>query len=66
MTQPSIRHDLKGNCLGPMEERNKENKALYQKYGKRTSLLGWHEIRQLLYEYLPSGVVEFDTQVCIH
>ena len=47
-----------------MQERTKENEMLYQKYGKRTCILGWHEIRQLLYEYLPSGVVEFDKQVC--
>ena len=29
------------------------------RYGKAMFFLGWHEIRQTLYEALPSGVVEF-------
>ena len=38
--------------------------ALSEKYGKAPFFLGWHEIRHLLYESLPAGVVEFDKQVC--
>lgn len=38
--------------------------ALSEKYGKAPFFLGWHEIRHLLYESLPDGVVEFDKQVC--
>lgn len=37
--------------------------ALSEKYGKAPFFLGWHEIRHLLYESLPEGVVEFDKQV---
>ena len=40
-----------------------ENEQLFEKYGRITTLLGWHEIRQLLFEYLPSGIVEFNKQV---
>ena len=29
------------------------------RYGKSLFFLGWHEIRETLYEGLPSGVVEF-------
>lgn len=36
---------------------------LGQKYGKAGFVLGWHEIRQLLYQSLPEGVVMFDRQV---
>ncbi|KAA6422787.1 MAG: Zeaxanthin epoxidase [Trebouxia sp. A1-2] len=37
--------------------------ALSEKYGKAPFFLGWHEIRHLLYESLPAGVVEFDKQM---
>ncbi len=37
--------------------------ALSKKYGKAPFFLGWHEIRQLLFEFLPEGVVEFNKQV---
>ena len=37
---------------------------LSEKYGKSPFFLGWHEIRQLLFEFLPKGVVQFDKQVC--
>ena len=37
--------------------------ALSEKYGKSPFFLGWHEIRHLLYDSLPEGVVEFDKQV---
>lgn len=56
-------YDLEGNSKGNTEVKRRESEQLYDKYGKRTVLLGWHEIRQLLFEYLPSGTVEFDKQV---
>ena len=56
-------YDLKGKFLKHGDARIAENKQLHEKYGKETTLLGWHEIRQLLFEYLPSGIVEFDKQV---
>lgn len=37
--------------------------GLIQKYGKGPFFLGWHEIRQLIYESLPPGVVKFNSQV---
>ena len=33
------------------------------KYGKSQFVLGWHEIRELLYRSLPEGIVLFDKQV---
>ena len=57
-------YDLEGNYKGNTEGKRQEAEHLYEKYGKKTVLLGWHEIRQLLFEYLPSGIVEFDKQVC--
>lgn len=32
------------------------------RYGKSMFFLGWHEIRQTLYESLPEGVVQFKKQ----
>ena len=46
------------------EERNSAAKAaLNQKYGKAPFVLGWHEIRLLLSQSLPAGVVNFDREV---
>ena len=39
------------------------DQELFDKYGKAPLLLGWHEIRQLLFDHLPDGIVHFDTQV---
>ena len=39
------------------------DQELFDKYGKAPLLLGWHEIRQLLFDHLPGGIVHFDTQV---
>ena len=35
----------------------------HEKYNKMPVLLGWHECRQLLFDELPPGTVEFDKQV---
>ena len=56
-------YDLEGNLTGTTEVKRQQSEQLYDKYGKATVVLGWHEIRQLLFEYLPSGTVEFDKQV---
>ncbi|KAL3144420.1 hypothetical protein ABBQ32_004168 [Trebouxia sp. C0010 RCD-2024] len=56
-------YDLKGNYVKNSDIRMQVSDQLYEKYGKKTVLLGWHEIRQLLFEYLPSGTVEFDKQM---
>ena len=46
------------------EERNIALRtALNEKYGKAPFVLGWHEIRQLLFQNLPEEVVKFDRQV---
>ena len=39
---------------------------LIQKYGKGPFFLGWHEIRQLIFEHLPDGIVDFNSQVSSH
>lgn len=39
---------------------------LEQKYRKRPVAIGWHECRQLLFDQLPPGTVEFDKQVFLH
>ncbi|DBA92281.1 TPA: hypothetical protein ACH3X2_003708 [Trebouxia sp. C0005] len=46
-----------------MEDRQKQTQLLHAKYGKYPFILGWHEIRQLLFDYLPAGIVEFDKQM---
>lgn len=56
-------HDLKGNFVKNSDVRIQESEQMYEKYGKKAMVLGWHEIRQLLFEYLPPGSVEFDKQV---
>lgn len=38
---------------------------LNEQYGKTPFILGWHEIRQLLVQFLPEGIVMFDKQVTI-
>ena len=55
---------MKGNFVKNSDVRMQESEQLYMKYGKKTVILGWHEIRQLLHDYLPSGTVQFDKQVC--
>ena len=60
---PFLRYDLQGKLVGKTEDRIAELESLYKKFGKKVCLLGWHEIRQLLFEYLPSDMVEFDKQV---
>ena len=60
---PFLRYDLQGKLVGKTEDRIAEMESLYKKFGKKICLLGWHEIRQLLFEYLPGDVVEFDKQV---
>lgn len=39
------------------------DQELFDKYGKVPFIFGWHEIRQLLFDHLPDGIVHFDTQV---
>ena len=36
---------------------------LEKKYGVRPLLLSWHETRQFLFDFLPPGIVQFDSQV---
>ena len=36
---------------------------LQRKYHKRPVAIGWHECRQLMFEQLPPGTVEFNKQV---
>ncbi|KAL3136311.1 hypothetical protein ABBQ38_005577 [Trebouxia sp. C0009 RCD-2024] len=36
---------------------------LHKQYGYGPFILGWHEIRQLIFDNLPPGTVEFNTQV---
>ena len=36
-----------------------ESSCACARYGKSMFFLGWHEIRQTLYESLPEGVVQF-------
>lgn len=62
--KPIHRYDLNGDFVDETDMRWKEAERLWEKYGKRTMLLGWHEIRQLLFDYLPPGTVDFDKQVC--
>jgi len=38
-------------------------KDFSEKYNKMPFLLGWHECRQLLFDELPPGIVQFDKQV---
>ena len=38
---------------------------LVKKYGNGPFFLGWHEIRQIIFDSLPSGVVEFNKQVSV-
>ena len=63
--KPLIRYDLHGNVV-PFKARESPTEVfakLHSKYGKAPVLLGWHEIRQLLFDYLPSDTVTFDKQV---
>ena len=46
-----------------VERRSNFQSELVKKYGKGPFLLGWHEIRQIIFDSLPPGVVEFNTQV---
>lgn len=55
--------NLQGNFTGQFKSFKEDSAKLEDKYGIRQFVLGWHEIRQLLYEHLPSELVEFDKQV---
>lgn len=63
LLEGSSMYDLKGKATQQFREFGKETEKLEQKYGKRPFVLGWHEIRQLLYEHLPPDLVDFDRQV---
>ena len=39
--------------------------ALRKHYGRAPFFLGWHEIRQLLYDFVPKHIVEFDKQASV-
>ena len=56
------RYNLEGKFLGMALDNIKDLAKLHQQYGKQVMLLGWHEIRSLLFDYLPAGTVEFDKQ----
>ena len=55
--------NLQGDFTGQFKSFKEDSAKLEDKYGIRLFVLGWHEIRQLLYEHLPSELVEFDKQV---
>ena len=38
---------------------------MQDKYGRAPFFLGWHEIRQLLFDFVPNDVVEFDKQASL-
>ena len=61
--QQTNMYDLEGNLLRTGAGFSEAQQELFKKYGKRNIVLGWHEIRQLLYNHLPPQVVEFDKQV---
>lgn len=64
-------YDTKGNrteAVAPaIHAAGQELKAaivkLNSKYGMSQFVLGWHELRELLYRSLPEGIVQFDRQV---
>lgn len=55
-------YDLTGKFLKEAPFASQNHPSL-QKYKRRPFSLGWHEIRQLLYDFLPHDAVEFDKQV---
>ncbi|KAL0048045.1 hypothetical protein WJX82_006382 [Trebouxia sp. C0006] len=55
--------NLQGSFTGQSKSFKEDSAKLEDKYGIRLFVLGWHEIRQLLYEHLPSELVEFDKQL---
>ena len=55
--------NLQGEFTGQYGLFREDQAKLEKKYGIRPFVLGWHEIRQLLYEHLPPDLVEFDRQV---
>ena len=67
------RFDEKGNTLkqadpaahSAAQDALAARDRMIPKYGKESFVLGWHEIRQPLYQSLPEGVVIFDKQVTV-
>ncbi|DBA89386.1 TPA: hypothetical protein ACH3X2_004746 [Trebouxia sp. C0005] len=55
--------NLQGDFTGQYRSFKEDQAKLEDKYGIRPFVLGWHEIRQLLYEHLPPDLVEFDKQL---
>ncbi len=55
--------DSTGKVVDSSENVKQSIIELEEKYNKRPVALGWHECRQLLFEDLPNGTVEFDKQV---
>ncbi len=45
--------------LTPCMTASASNDLIVRRYGKSLFFLGWHEIRETLYEALPPGVVDF-------
>lgn len=58
--ETSVTYNLQGD---EVDRRTNFQSELVKKYGKGPFLLGWHEIRQIIFDSLPPGVVEFNTQV---
>lgn len=56
----SVAYNLQGEEI---ERRSAFQSELVKKYGKGPFLLGWHEIRQIIFDSLPPGTVEFNSQV---
>ena len=63
LVEGSKMFNLKGEFLGQYRSFREDQEKLEKKYGIRPFVLGWHEIRQLLFEHLPSNLVDFDKQV---
>ena len=58
--ETSVLYNLQGD---EVDRSTAFQSELMKKYGKGPFLLGWHEIRQIIFDSLPPGVVEFNSQV---
>ncbi|KAL0018623.1 hypothetical protein WJX79_002055 [Trebouxia sp. C0005] len=58
-----IHCDITGKVVRATENSDQAISELEQKYRKRPVAIGWHECRQLLFDQLPPGTVEFDKQM---
>jgi len=56
-------YDTTGKLTSNHSVARQAMKDFSEKYNKMPFLLGWHECRQLLFDELPAGTVQFDKQV---